>query len=387
MIMNWKNIRTYNGSQNNALEELECQLARVEKGNNFKEFVKVGATDSGVECFWKMKEDSEIVWQAKYVFDIDNVLSQASRSFSTALKGHPQMKEFILAIPFDLPDPSYKRKGVQVKSALKKWNEKLIAWEAEALNAGLSVKITLWDSSALLSRLCKTANEGLQYFWFHEEECTHDWFYRNLECSINDLGPRYSPELDVQLDIARNFEYLRRNVSEKQRLLKYRMKFIDACDDFIHKISDEKYKISEHKNVFVKSMNRLDELLKFNNYEEMKELPLQELVNSMREMSDVIENEMSVVKDKYDYNKYYKSTEYEVYAKLENILTDGIYKFENELKPLNNPFLLIYGDAGTGKSHLLADIGYRLKNANTQSVLLIGEQFVNTKMCIRDRLR
>lgn len=34
--MNWKNIRVYNNSQNNAFEELVCQLARQEKTSESK---------------------------------------------------------------------------------------------------------------------------------------------------------------------------------------------------------------------------------------------------------------------------------------------------------------------------------------------------------------
>lgn len=38
--MNWKNIRVYNNSQNNAFEELVCQLARQEKTSGYKRFVR-----------------------------------------------------------------------------------------------------------------------------------------------------------------------------------------------------------------------------------------------------------------------------------------------------------------------------------------------------------
>ena len=45
--MNWKNIRVYNNSQNNAFEELVCQLARQEKTSVYKRFVRNGTPDGG----------------------------------------------------------------------------------------------------------------------------------------------------------------------------------------------------------------------------------------------------------------------------------------------------------------------------------------------------
>ncbi|WP_125143424.1 hypothetical protein [Clostridium transplantifaecale] len=76
-----------------------------------------------------MESGDEIAWQAKYVFDIDNTLKEASSSFTTVLKGHSRMVEFILSIPFDLPDPTYNRNGKPIKSAKKKWDDKVVAWK------------------------------------------------------------------------------------------------------------------------------------------------------------------------------------------------------------------------------------------------------------------
>ena len=100
--MNWKNIRVYNNSQNNAFEELVCQLARQEKTSGYKRFVRNGTPDGGVECFWELEDGRKIAWQAKYVFDIDGVIAEADRSYNNALKSHATMCKFVIAIPFDL---------------------------------------------------------------------------------------------------------------------------------------------------------------------------------------------------------------------------------------------------------------------------------------------
>ncbi len=47
----WTNIRTLNGSQDEAFEELVCQLARKEFEGMYVDFIRKGKQDAGVECF------------------------------------------------------------------------------------------------------------------------------------------------------------------------------------------------------------------------------------------------------------------------------------------------------------------------------------------------
>jgi len=140
--MDWKNIRIYNNSQNNAFEELVCQLVRQEKISGCKRFVRNGTPDGGVECFWELENGQKVAWQAKYVFDIEGVIAEADRSYSNALNSHVTMCKFVIAIPFDLPDLDYMKNGKRVKSALKKWEEKVVFWEEKVKNK--NVKIILW---------------------------------------------------------------------------------------------------------------------------------------------------------------------------------------------------------------------------------------------------
>ena len=59
MTVNWNTIRSYNNSQNNAFEELVCQLAREENIKGGKEFIRVGTPDGGVEAYWVLNDNSE----------------------------------------------------------------------------------------------------------------------------------------------------------------------------------------------------------------------------------------------------------------------------------------------------------------------------------------
>ncbi len=56
---NWKNIISHNNSQNNAFEELVCQLAREEKIQSKKSFLRIGTPDGGVEGYWPLDNGDE----------------------------------------------------------------------------------------------------------------------------------------------------------------------------------------------------------------------------------------------------------------------------------------------------------------------------------------
>ncbi len=54
MSINWGNLRPWDGSQHSAFEELCCQLAESEHVPPGSRFVRKGAPDAGVECFWTL---------------------------------------------------------------------------------------------------------------------------------------------------------------------------------------------------------------------------------------------------------------------------------------------------------------------------------------------
>ena len=104
---NWNKIISFNGSQNNAFEEILCQLADKEVIKNKKDFIKVGNPDAGVECYIILEDKSEIGFQAKWFLSTPQTIqwNQIEKSFKTALKKHPKMTTYYVAIPLDRADP------------------------------------------------------------------------------------------------------------------------------------------------------------------------------------------------------------------------------------------------------------------------------------------
>ncbi len=89
MQINWKHIRTLNGSQTEGFEEFASQLARRETMLQGAKFTRKGKPDAGIECYWTLPSGDEIVWQAKYFLSQEGLdWSQVDGSIKTALVKH-----------------------------------------------------------------------------------------------------------------------------------------------------------------------------------------------------------------------------------------------------------------------------------------------------------
>lgn len=53
---------------------------------------------------------------------------------------------------------------------------------------------------------------------------------------------------------------------------------------------------------------------------------------------------------------FYNSEFYKSYSEFENTIYEIEELIKGDGRLLNNPIMLVFGDAGTGKSHLLADV-------------------------------
>ena len=124
---NWNNLISLNNSQNDAFEELVCQLAKKEAIKNKKDFIKVGNPDGGVECYVVLDNEEEIGFQAKWFLSTpdDVQWNQVEKSFKTTLKKHPELSTYFVAIPLDRADPRIENQ----KWFMDKWNEKVLKWK------------------------------------------------------------------------------------------------------------------------------------------------------------------------------------------------------------------------------------------------------------------
>lgn len=207
------------------------------------------------------------------------------------------------------------------------------------------------------------------------------WFTDQCSSSIIDLGKRYTPKLNFELEISNIFDGLGRTLKFKKMvtskvdelLIKGRKILTrkEECKDLIESL--EKYFEDLH-NLFLK----LD-------FENQIQFPFDEFItivdsieNTTNDLKAIYLNEeRSLQKEKKDYQHYHKHG-YEIanVRDFENSIYDFRDFIESDICELANiPFLILDGEAGIGKSHMLGDIVSKRLENGYESVFLLGQHF------------
>ncbi len=383
MSINWNNVRPFNNSLNDGFEELICQLAEQEDIENKERFVRIGKPDGGKECYWELADKSLVMWQAKYFTSSLSATqwTQIEKSIKKAINSHPSLSTYYVCSPLDMPDAKVRGQ----KSMLDKWKSKVKEWQVYSQTIlGKEIEIIYWGSFELTKRLSKKENEGLKYFWFNQEEFLNDWLdYKNQE-SIDALGARYSKELNVELPIAKIFDGLSRDENfEEQHHVKYN-KLLEIYRKTRITIDDDDTKtLVNELNEGVKEFRQFYENIVFVNNASIPYEKLNSLLETLLSISSSIENQLEELRSIQEKEKretdYYNRPYYKEISDVQSFSCelDKLQSFygETTCSLSNNPFLLIWGEAGCGKSHLLADIINKRKEKEQQSLFILGEHF------------
>ncbi len=380
MSINWNNIRPLNNSQNDGFEELVCQLARVEDIKNRKTYIRKGKPDAGVECLWVLNNNEEWAWQAKFFTSSLEVSqwNQLDDSVKTTLEKHLNLKKYHIAIPIDPPDARLKN---QI-SFLEKWNKRVTKWNNWSKEKGMDVEFIPWWSSDLINRLQKPPNVGLTYFWFNKEEFSDDWFKFQTELAISDLGKRYTPELNVELEISKIFSGISRDKTFCQDVNKLFHELIIESKQAIPKTNE----LKTEKESLIKlavSLSSLFTSTEFSGINPIQVDQLQGLTKDAEQLSDKIRSfyiaEEDKLADKKDQQRFYKKYTWEIHQL--NKFDTAVYNFKRffdgfRIKLANQPFLIVEGEAGIGKSHLLADVVSKRNAMGLLTLFFLGQHFV-----------
>ena len=214
--LDFSKIRTHDGSKDNGFEELICQLAHLSRPENADYFVrKEGAGgDAGVECYWKLKDGTEHVWQAKYFTESleKSQWKQISHSVETALNKHPHITKYYVCLPRDWTDSrKNSQKGTVINSAWDKWTDYVKKWKEYADAKGMNVEFEYWckhEISQMLQREDDPNYSGRALYWFNEPIINMELFKSIAKKSRETLGERFTPEHHLDLPIAKQFEGL-----------------------------------------------------------------------------------------------------------------------------------------------------------------------------------
>ncbi len=373
MSFRWEDIKPFNNSQNNAFEELVCQLAREEDVEGKKEFYRIAAPDGGVEAYCILEDGSEYGWQAKYFFSMgSSQWQQLKQSFETALKTHPNLNKYIICLPLDRQDP----RRPEAKWFMDRWNEKVLEWTDYAKAQGREVIVEFWGSSELVHRLSQEKHAGREYFWFSEEEFSDQWFESHVETSIKNLGKRYTPELNVELEISKNFDAISKNDSFRQFTKDNFHAFLLDLNNALSSLRG--LPLKDEINQISTAKNKLEREFSTSQSKELVQID----IDSLEGCIGIIQNALSECEKIVDADKKERKESRDDIKYAINKVRGALYDFSafiqnSTLQLANRPIALLSGPAGIGKSHLLADIAASRITAKKSCILILGQHFTS----------
>ncbi len=388
----WIKIKAVNGSQDSAFEELVCQLALSVKTSDYLVFERKGTPDGGIECYWIKKDGTETGWQAKYFQALNSgEWSSIKKSFFDAIETHPELTEYIICLPHNLSDG---RRGKKTQKQV--WDENKEKWENEIKGKGRNVRLTLWNSSTLISLLTKKENQGIKQYFFNEIVIDEEQLNVQLNASIKNLGPKYSRELNFKLDyIPTIFDALCRNKS-------FELAFKKSIDRYLKKLNEviadcsKKEEVKDEAECLNKSSEAFKKMISQICYLPSEDLPTSELLTNTKLIYDSINQVLKICKKqdevekkeynikiekgeiKREYNPFRGKFEYTISHI--NEYNREHYNFTNYLesdliKISNKGTFFLNGNPGVGKSHLIADLVTERQKSGIPSLLFLGEFF------------
>jgi len=391
--MDWANLRTWDGTQARAFELLCGQLAAAESTPPGSIFVPKGSPDAGVECYWRLPNGDEWAWQAKFFRDPpeESQWKQMDESVKVALEKHPRLTRYTFCLPRDREDPRIPEK----QCFMDKWNIHVEKWKKLAQERGIEVEFPYWGESEILNRLSQETHAGRLYFWFNSEYLHRQWFEQHIEVTKANAGPRYSPELRVDLPIARLFDGLGRVPDFVPRKLKSSGRQLARAWQIANRIEWREYASNEFSSLEKSVQDLITMIAEFEDTGVLQ-LPLtrlHELVFQAGQVSSDCIRQLDIAAQAAEEEEKHARSENVATGrrsnKSNNLRSGGYYvaRMANELELLleftesaeaqlaNIPVLLLVGDAGTGKTHLFCDVAEQRIRGGLPTIVLLGEQF------------
>ena len=388
MNLDWKAIRSLNGSQAEGFEELCAQLARAELPSDAK-FERKSVPDAGVECYCVQPDGTEWGWQAKYFDSLgSSQWSQLDHSVKTALDKHPALVRYFVCVPMDRPDARIEGQ----KSAMQRWDEHVEKWQCWAADRGMNVEFVWWGSSELLDMLSRTEHIGRVHFWFGNRGFDQAWFQGRLGEAIDAAGPRYTPEIHIDLPIARELETFARTGSSFDRIKAIarevrrefqEISFPDSSDAGARQNFDLDELLQSGKTI-LKEFAAL-ESTPVDNFpfadiaEKIKtaESLADEVIKNLDRLSQGYESENQDGQNRSVYlDNPYRRWLHRIYS-LQSELCNVRTRLSEAHRIANSHLMVLKGEAGTGKTHLLCDVARTRIESGAPTLLLMGQRFLS----------
>ena len=392
MTLDWNSIRPLNGGRDRGFEELCAQLARAEAPSG-SAFVRKGTPDAGVECYAVLSDGTEWGWQSKYVDDLGNSQwSQIDKSIKIALNKHPKLVRYFVCVPLDRADARIDGR----KSAKDRWDDRVAKWSGWASELGMTVEFVYWGGHELVERLARPVHIGRRRFWFDVVGFDAPWFTARLDEAVDAAGPRYTPEVHVDLPIAWEFEAFGRtdrffdHEKARARRIREKLRAVEYSQGASEPTADaELAAVASKVQAVLTAIGAIEVLatgpLPFRDISEQIQ-PAETAAEELSRLLDEREREFEAKaeaesRDTKARRSFYQSNPFRdrkiPLRHLISQLQTARESFLHADEIAEGSLMVLRGEAGTGKTHLLCDVAGRRISTGRPTVLLMGQRFVS----------
>jgi len=213
-----------------------------------------------------------------------------------------------------------------------------------------------------------------------------EWAKEHLDNARKNAGPRYTPELNIELPILEIFDGISRTSEFYHSIRKHYGQLIKALKNL-----SSSYDIEELQKLYKELQKEIKQLFStLQNIGDYNTNPIpwndiKQHAQKTKEITWKLTNELRRNKDTLAKGKKKSQAErfdWDIHHLYK--LQQELHYFEdlassNKAKLSNHPFLLLTGEAGIGKTHLLCDIIEKRINSNLPAILVFGEDFSGAK--------
>lgn len=380
-------INPHGGSKNNGFEELVCQIARARPPTDHDCFERIEGAggDGGVEALWHLSDGSKHGFQAKFHLatkDID--WPKIDESVKTAFKQHPELTKYVVAIPCDLTGRSgAKERG---NPGWEKWRDRVKKWTEWATDLGMTVEFEPWSASEILTYVLQLPNHrGVLAYFFEEIAFNKKKSKRLFSKAERDLDHRFQPGDHVGTSNERLFHGLARSPIFLQKV----GELIPPSSEFDVQDREDgcrKLGLAVDAAVFSglrESLAKLMEICDRFPSQELNPFPVEAWLSSVRGYK----KNLAIIRTAHRSAKedLQGDTTLGEVDKL-NTHIQQAERWEGHYGKLGSPFSPIFmadaqrlcifsGEAGAGKSHLLASQVIDCLENDGVGLLLLGQYF------------
>ena len=298
-------------------------------------------------------------FQAKYINSISSEKRDIIDSIKKAKDYHPQLNKLVLYVNQELSKNKKTKEKPQYQLDIEK----------TALDSDVVIEWRV--PSHIEYQLLQTKNKWIYEIFFGKKIMEPSFFEDNVVQNINNLGPRYNEELNLELPIAKLFDAVAHSKDFYDRLL-------SIIDSWLTKGTYLKFysnkDISSIEDSVMSIRSKMLQWVNNNDYSIGKAIKLTSIITEIKNLNGIIYDKQCEL---YRQSSAVRNDEV-LYRLREVVETNSI--FLEEYKKLhvelcNNPVLVITGEAGCGKSHLLGDIANKRNKRALPTLLLLGTTF------------